>query len=62
MELLSKVLELIKQLAPFITGFFIAKQDTKIDKLEEEVETLKEFDKIDSTIVNDVYDSGMFSK
>jgi hypothetical protein len=62
MEALSKLLELIKQLVPFITGFFIAKQDSKIDKLEEEVETLKEFDKIDNTIVNNVYDSGMFSK
>lgn len=62
MEAISKLLELLKQLAPFIMGLFVAKQDSKIDKLEEENETLKKYDEIDNTIVNDVYDTGMFSK
>ena len=59
-DLLNKILELLKDIAPIVVGWFSAKQDSKIEKLESENETLKEYDKIDNTIVNDVYDSGMF--
>jgi hypothetical protein len=61
-EALNKILEILKGLFPFIVGYFGAKQDSKIERLESENETLKEYDKIDNSIVNDVYDSGMFSK
>lgn len=62
MEAISKIIELIKQLLPIFIGWFSAKQDSKIEKLESENETLKEYKKIDDSIVDDVYDSGMFSK
>lgn len=45
-----------------VIGWFSAKQDSKIEKLESENETLKEYDKIDNIIVDDVYNTGMFSK
>lgn len=62
MEAISKIIELIKQLLPMVIGWFSAKQDSKIEKLESENETLKEYDKIDNIIVDDVYNTGMFSK
>jgi len=61
-ELLNKIIDILRGLFPFIIGYLGAKQDSKIEKLESENETLKEYDKIDNSIVNDVYDSGMFSK
>jgi len=61
-EVLNKILDILKGLFPFIIGYFGAKQDSKIEKLEIENEALKEYKKIDDSIVNDVYDSGMFSK
>lgn len=60
MEAISKIIELIKQLLPMFIGWFSAKQDSKIEKLESENETLKEYDKIDNTVVDDVYNTGMF--
>jgi hypothetical protein len=59
-EAISKIIELIKQLLPMFIGWFSAKQDSKIEKLESENETLKEYDKIDNTVVDDVYNTGMF--
>jgi len=61
-EVLNKILDILKGLFPFVIGYLGAKSDTKIDNLEVENEKLKEYKKIDDTIINDVYDSGMFSK
>lgn len=62
MEALSKILDILKGLFPFVVGYFGAKQDSKIERLESENEKLKEYDKIDNIIVDDVYNAGMFSK
>ena len=57
-ELVTKIIELFKELYPFIVGYFSAKQDTKIDILKEENEKLKEFNEIDNKPVNvDVFDA-----
>ena len=61
MEALSKLLEILKSLAPFLIGFFVAKQDTKIDNLEAKIETIEKFEEIDTLEVkkDDAYD-GLF--
>ena len=40
-ELVTKFLDIFKELLPIHIGWFSAKQDSKIDKLEIENETLK---------------------
>ena len=62
MEALNKILEILKGLFPFVVGYFGAKQDSKIERLESENEILKEYDKIDNIVVDDVYNTGMFAK
>jgi len=57
-EALNKILDIIKGLFPYIVGYFTAKQDSKIDDLKVENEKLKEYNKIDDSVVstNDAYD------
>ena len=58
MEVLNKILDILKGLFPFVIGYLGAKQDSKIDDLKEENETLKEYNKIDDSTIstNDAYD------
>lgn len=57
-ELVTKIIELFKELYPFVVGYFSAKRDTKIDNLKEENEKLKSFNEIDNKPVNvDVFDA-----
>jgi hypothetical protein len=57
-EVLNKILDILKGLFPFVIGYLGAKQDSKIDDLKEENETLKEYNKIDDSTIstNDAYD------
>ena len=59
METINKIIELIRELLPTFIGWFVAKQDNKIDVLKEENEKLKEWKEIDEKIINDtdIYDS-----
>lgn len=52
MEVLNKLLDLLSKLLPAITGWFIAKQDSKIDGLKEENETLIKYNEIDNEPVS----------
>lgn len=58
MEVLNKILDIIKGLFPFVIGYLGAKQDSKIDDLKVENEKLKEYNKIDDSVVSvdDAYD------
>lgn len=57
MEVINKLLDLLSKLLPAITGWFIAKQDSKIEVLKEENETLIKYNEIDSkpTTSDDAY-------
>lgn len=48
MEIINRILDMIKELYPFVMGYFSAKQDSKIDDLENKVDTIEKFKKIDN--------------
>ena len=60
---ITKIIDFLKELIPIVTGWFMAKQDSKIEQLKEENETLKEYTEIDnkSISVDTAYD-GLFGK
>lgn len=47
-ELITKILDLFRELLPMVIGWFGAKQDSKIDDLKNKVETIEKFEKIDN--------------
>lgn len=57
-ELANKLIDILKSIAPALFGWFVAKQDSKIEKLEKENETLKRYDEIDNKQYarDDIYD------
>lgn len=61
LELINKFIDILEKIAPFIMGYFTAKQDTKIHDLKEENETLKQYEDIDNKYIDvDVAYNGMF--
>lgn len=58
MEIVNKILDILKSITPYLIGWLGAKQDTKIDKLEGENEKLKDYSEIDNKPVDvDVFDA-----
>ena len=57
-ELLNKIIDTLRGLFPYVVGYLTAKQESKIDDLKVENEKLKEYNKIDDSVVsvNDAYD------
>ena len=47
-ELITKILDLFRELLPMVIGWFSAKQDSKIDDLKNKVETIEKYEKIDN--------------
>jgi len=47
-ELITKILDLFRELLPLVIGWFSAKQDSKIDDLKNKVETIEKYEKIDN--------------
>jgi hypothetical protein len=58
-ELLNKIIDTLKGLFPYVVGYLMAKNDSKIDDLKSENEKLKEWKEIDEKIIkdSDIYDS-----